>query len=391
MLVSINGADNVGKTTQLGLLPVSYEIKIIGSLHDTDQNLANLVHNGQMKDWWWLSSHEEWIETIFRALQARKEAALKQSAAICLVDRGYIMFMAVAAAVIAIKDGHGDLERARTQLASILATLDIKDCREDLAILIKRTGDLSSAVKRSLALESEAVDERYTRYQHLLYSELDYLEEDPGNFRYVVLMDDTTSKPFRQVQDTLRAYLGQVTHLAIFQPLLHHVRKVYIIGGLSEAGKSTLAASICSNASDNSAVRVKLGYLCEQASARLGYSVYSRDEKQQAQAILQELDRYCYHHYWIRIVTLESAHRLSSTHWLKRFLDGKGVVVYLDTDLATRQARSLVTLEELEANDETKRGRGAHRVKGIADVVLQNGKSTAEELMEELAEQEGGR
>jgi len=47
------------------------------------------------------------------------DIALKQNATICLVDRGYIMFMAVAAAVIAIKDGHSNLEKARTKLASI--------------------------------------------------------------------------------------------------------------------------------------------------------------------------------------------------------------------------------------------------------------------------------
>jgi len=204
-------------------------------------------------------------------------------------------------------------------------------------------------------------------------------------------MDDTTLEPFRQVQDALRTYLGKASHLAIFQPLLRHVRKVYIIGGLSEAGKSTLASSICSKESDGSAVRLKLGYLCEQASARLGFSVYGKDEKQQAQAILQELDRYCRHHYWIRTVTLGSAHRLSSTHWLKRFLDSKAIVVYLDAALPTRQARSLVILDVLESNDETKRGRGAHQIKGIADIGLGNGGSTTEELTEELAEAERGR
>lgn len=142
---------------------------------------------------------------------------------------------------------------------------------------------------------------------------------------------------------------------------------------------------------DGSAVRLKFGYLCQQASGRLGHSVYSRAEKQQAQAILHELDRHYHHHYWLRTVTLESAHRLASTHWLKRFLDSKAIVIYLDTDLLTRQARSLVTLDALESNDEIKRGRGAHKLKGIADIILENVGSTAEELMEELAEKERSR
>ena len=117
---------------------------------------------------------------------------------------------------------------------------------------------------------------------------------------------------------------------------------------------------------------MKIGYLCDRASARLGQSVYDLPEKEQTLQIVHELHAFTSSHYWLTIVTLESAHRKDVTCWMKVFLGAQLKVIYVDVTLANRRARSLVSFEELKSNDLIKCSRGADEIKDIADIVLDN-------------------
>jgi len=46
LTISINGADNAGKTTQIALLPFHRSVALIRSLHEYDETLGNLVKSG---------------------------------------------------------------------------------------------------------------------------------------------------------------------------------------------------------------------------------------------------------------------------------------------------------------------------------------------------------
>lgn len=75
LIISLNGADNVGKTTQISLLPPHHSIRILGSLHHVEGKLKSLAETGCLKDWWWTCSDEEFVLTIFEAVQKRHVSA----------------------------------------------------------------------------------------------------------------------------------------------------------------------------------------------------------------------------------------------------------------------------------------------------------------------------
>ncbi len=62
--ISLNGPDNVGKTTQLELLPAHFTVSKIGSLHDHDEVIAELHRQGGLKEWWWSSTPLDFVLTI---------------------------------------------------------------------------------------------------------------------------------------------------------------------------------------------------------------------------------------------------------------------------------------------------------------------------------------
>lgn len=126
--------------------------------------------------------------------------------------------------------------------------------------------------------------------------------------------------------------------------------------------------------------RLKIGYLCDRASARLGQSVYDLPEKEQALQLVHGLHAFTSCHYWLKTVTLESAHRKDVTQWMKAFLGDKLKIVYVDTTLENRTMRSLVAFEGLKSNDLIKCSRGAHEIKDIADIVLDNNGSFEDTL-----------
>ena len=113
--VSLNGADNVGKTTQIELLPSHYTISKVEALHESDQKIGDMHRRGLLRDWWWDSSNEEFTCSIFGALRRRHWGSMaSEHSVVTVFDRGAAMFEAVAIAVIAIKSSDRNLDKART-------------------------------------------------------------------------------------------------------------------------------------------------------------------------------------------------------------------------------------------------------------------------------------
>lgn len=106
--ISLNGPDNVGKTTQLQLLPAHFMISKVGSLHDNDEMIAELHRRDRLKEWWWDSTPAESVTTIFGALaRRRRNATAGENRDVVVFDRGISMFETVAVAVITMKDENG--------------------------------------------------------------------------------------------------------------------------------------------------------------------------------------------------------------------------------------------------------------------------------------------
>ena len=243
LVVSFNGADNVGKSTQISLLPPHFSIKRFGGLHDGDEKLAKLVKSKALKDWWWTSSDAESVATIFGAVQHRHESAKDSGFALSVLDWGATMFEAVSIATIATKRAHTETSVARRLYTSILTELNIQVPGDEIAILLKLDDGLKAPVQKSLEREPEPSDDRYRAYQALLHEELKHQEESS---RYQHVIPDRGS--MKDVQDRIRLVLSpQVARILrpSFTPILWGISHVVAFGGLSECGKSTLAQDFC--------------------------------------------------------------------------------------------------------------------------------------------------
>jgi hypothetical protein len=373
LTVSINGADNVGKTTQIALLPCRYSILLPGSLHESDEKLGSLHRNGLLKEWWWGSPDDEFVSTIFSALRDRFSASMaSKQKAMAVFDRGSAMFKAVAVATIAVKNKDYELIDARKRVEEILHDKDIPVFAEHLAILLKHGDDIDESVNITLAREVEPEDARYRTYQTLLQTELQH-QQECGVYHHVIIAGPADTHI--EVQDKIRATINSSCPSILPQPLppvLGKLSTVYAFGGLSESGKSTLAQSLCNYYKPGLAFRTKIAYFLDQASEKLRQSVYSLTEKEQATMFLHELEDFSNRHYWINAISIESLHKDVMTSWLKTWMGDKFQIIYVETADDLRYKRSLIPYEDIVRNDATKRERGAERIKSTANLVLDN-------------------
>lgn len=378
LTISLNGADNVGKTTQVELLPRSFDVYLAGSLHESDNWLGQMAKFGTLKDWWWSCSDEDFVCRIFGALGRRYLNSLdKEQATVAIYDRGTTMFEAVAISVIAVKSDGRDFSNARNKFNEIIERNGLRVPEEQLKILLKHGGSLDESLNLSLSRETEETDERYRLYQTLLQSELQR-QENEGLYHHIITAG--ASHTLRDVQDQIRQIIGRRTSHPLFTPMMHNINRIYAFGGLSESGKSSLAQSLCTHYGSCQAFRSKIVYFADQASEKLGKSIYTCSEKEQALSLLHELERFSNCHYWLKVLTIESLHRYTATKWLKTWLGDKLQIIYVDTAEEKRLRRSLVSPDSLKVNDTAKFERGADRIRDYADLVLDNNGTFAETL-----------
>ncbi|KAL9632918.1 MAG: hypothetical protein Q9204_003609 [Flavoplaca sp. TL-2023a] len=380
--VSLNGADNVGKTTQIDLFPSNIVIGKVGGLHQTPETKIGVLHRrGRLQEWWWESSNEDFVCSIVQALTRRYcdsvITAHSDVPEVVIFDRGAAMFEAVLTAVIATKSPDHDLDSARAVLQVILDEHCLRLPKERLAILLTHGKNLEQSIDISLDREEDCVDERYRRYQLLLQTEMQR-QERSGVYQHVIKINLRAS--IRDVQNELREVLLQYTGNCMFIPMLHRLDCLYIFSGLSESGKSSVAEGLCSHYGASLAFRAKIVYFNNLISEKLGKPVYCIPEKEQALNLLHELERFSNNHYWLKIMTIESMHRHLVAKWLKTWLGDKVQVIYIDTDDVKRFERALIAPEEVVRNDDLKRERGVEMIRLKADLVLDNDGSFGDTL-----------
>lgn len=381
LTVSLNGVDNVGKTTQVGLFPHHYSILSAGSLHDWDKRIGDMVKSDGLQDWWWDSSDENFVCTIFGAVGRRYWGSLAdQHIDLVVYDRGATMFQAVAVAVLAVKHPDHDLNQARMKLDEILQRNQLQVPKEQLTILLKHGRDLEDSVKITLERESRGVDERYRLYQTPLQIELRH-QEDDGFYQHTIEADGPDS--YRHIQNRIGEIVRSQTNDTPFAPMLHNLQRVYAFGGFSEAGKSSLAQSLCNHYGPKWAFRGKIVFFNDIANNKMKKSIYSLTEKEQAMCLFHEFEKFSYRHCWLRVTSIESLHRDTMTMWLKTWLGDKMQIIYVDTALEERIKRSCDPYQDVVAKDRMKQERGTHRIRQRADLVLSNN-GTFEESVKQM-------
>ena len=169
--ISLNGPDNVGKTTMINLMSSMDSIEIRSSVSTYDNQLNDLKKTNYFKEWFFKTSNDEdFVNIILRATNKRANVKPKSNTKLIVYDRGGLMSEAVCIANIAYKQ-KCDLIQATTFYTSIVNKYHLDIPREDIRILLKHGRSLEDSLKISLMREYEH-DQVYDEYQMLLQKQL---------------------------------------------------------------------------------------------------------------------------------------------------------------------------------------------------------------------------
>lgn len=359
--VSLNGADNVGKTTALDWLAIATPgSQLVGSIDRWHPGWA-AVAGENFATWWFAeSSTAEHVDLVAASHQARRAG----SGPTAWEDRGEPMLLATCAATCVIKDGLAPDEALATVTA--LAQPWTAEPREELHILLRHTerGPVAEA-ELALARDPHPPGAWYTAYQRALAQILD-LQTAAGAYDAVVIRGDSG---VLAMQRRLRAVVAE--HGVAARPLPTSVpARVWALGGMSESGKSTAGELL---AAEHGATRLKIGWLLQTAALRAGVEdpYIAWGERAQAAALAEEILLFCAENK-VETLSVESLHRHESTRHLRQLLDTICQVVYLDAPPTARTARTAEDPSTLASRDAQKSARGADRIADLADIVLDN-------------------
>lgn len=358
--VSLNGVDNVGKSTQAAWLRRGIlGAHAVGTIDAWDPRWRQ-VAAGDFARWWFAdSSTAEHVALVLAGHRARRSG----SGHLTLEDRGLPMLRAACAATAVVKEGISAGE-ALGLVDRIAASLPAAESRREVHVLLRRADNPAEEARKALLRERRPADERYAAYQRAL-AQIVAVQAERGEYDAVLEIGDA---PVLDVQRRLRTRLASFGISAAPIPDASPDR-LWVLAGLSESGKSTVGALL---RDEHGATRLKIGYLLEIAALRAGTAdPYTWPEPEQAERLTEEILRFtgaCK----AGTVSIESAHRLEATAHLKRVWGDRCQVVYVDAPFSARAARAAETFDQLRARDVVKTGRGADRIEGIADHVIDN-------------------
>lgn len=358
---ALSGPDNVGKTTNLRLLAAQApNVEVRFGIESYHPDWPAVVKGG-----WWFhdSSDDEHIDFLFDAFRRRSEGP---SSSRCLaLDRGPHMLAAVCAATRQVKNPDESVEEALDYVYR--RTRPLFDESAVIELLLLPTGNVREIAALALAKESSILDSRYVGYQKSL-AEVLLLQVDQKRYSKVLTFG---SLPIVDVQNEVRKYMSAAVGEHV-PTMFDSLDTLFLIGGLSESGKSTAARILSTR---HHVHRMKFEYLSLVERQRMGmtsHDYYSQNDSAIAESMLLALDDYLRVHYFYKHVSLESLHRLGVAQAFKAALGGRARILYVDAPGQLRAARSLESSDSIRLRDEQKMERGAEKVARLADITLDN-------------------
>jgi hypothetical protein len=206
MRVSLNGADNVGKSTHLRWLRHGLPSAVnLGTVYRWSAQLTSLraQEAGNYSRWWFEeSSTEEHVEAVFSGLAARRAA----TPGLALEDRGHPMLVAACAATAVVKEGMDPktaLSHVERLSKRFMAGSGANDDDRQLHVLLRHAHDPGTEAALALARESHLYTQWYPRYQRALAGLLDIQARQGGYDAVVVRRERTILDVQRELRELL--------------------------------------------------------------------------------------------------------------------------------------------------------------------------------------------
>jgi hypothetical protein len=158
--VSVNGLDNIGKTTQLAWLHRAMPGAHLAGTIDAWDSRWQEVAAGDFARWWF----EDSATSEHAALMLDSHAARRAgSGPLALEDRGLPMLRAVCAATAAVKE-RISVADALVRVDGIAAGIPAAQPRRELHLLLRRSAHPVREAAEALRREPKRPGERYAAY-----------------------------------------------------------------------------------------------------------------------------------------------------------------------------------------------------------------------------------
>ncbi|MCE7082818.1 hypothetical protein [Streptomyces sp. ST2-7A] len=185
--VSLNGPDNVGKTTQLRLLAErTSRFQGLGSIHEHDTETWRRVAGRDYARWWFETSTTAELTRMLTAGHTHRAKA-RGPGRIGLLDRGLPMLLAVAAATSALKDDL-PVPAALDRVTALVGTTSPPES----PVLLLPSLDAERSYAITSAREGRPWTGVYPTYQRLLHSTL-LRQAERGTYAAVVLCEERSA------------------------------------------------------------------------------------------------------------------------------------------------------------------------------------------------------
>lgn len=169
------------------------------------------------------------------------------------------------------------------------------------------------------------------------------------------------------------------------------LKKVFLISGMSESGKSTTGKYLDSKGVKRLKIVTFLRQVMESEGATGDFAQWNDESEKRrpdwlSRKFVEEFERHCQAQR-IRYCCLESLYRPSFAQSIRAGLPSRVVVVFVDIPQDLRITRQMtrqnlpsieVAREYILPRDQQKEERGTPRVKDIADEIIDNSGTTAE-------------
>ncbi|MGW3558048.1 hypothetical protein ACWDNT_11860 [Streptomyces sp. NPDC000963] len=183
--VSLNGPDNVGKTTHLVRLAARWDgFQPLGAVHEHDPEPWARVAADDYARWWFETSTTVELTEMLLAGHA-KRAVAREAGRMGLLDRGLPMLLAVATATCVVKDGLSAAEAFKT----VMCIAGSRAAAPETSILLLPSLDAERSYALTSAREGRPWTGIYPAYQKTLHAVLLH-QADHGTYTAIVDCED---------------------------------------------------------------------------------------------------------------------------------------------------------------------------------------------------------
>lgn len=371
LIVSLNGSDGAGKTTQTDLIYNNNPgfVEKIGGLNEY-YPFKQITDN----DWWFKkSTAEEFCDVLYASISERNRDIERSIKPIILIDKGLFTFDARIQATLITKGLTA--EESMELMNKYKKKYNIKDV-EELNIFLNLSNNIAEQQKLieergkfdNLADDSK---KEYKKYQ-LIQSEILQLQLSLGLYHQIDASDSIEIVN----QNIMNVILNELKNKIV---PLDKSKQIIAIGGLSESGKSSTGKMLMNNLN---IPNFKFNYVNDNIKRRYNIDgdLFDNDEKIISILVIDEISNIFQRMYYWNMISFESLHNYKLTSNMKKIVPNNFNIVYLKTDKSKRINRNAYEMnidigdskDIVDKKDNVKMKRGAAKIEQIADYVINN-------------------